>query len=283
MEIFLERVQLEAGLEIGVVSRSSALSHRLARPLGGCGKLRALSTAEEAKHLMGRGGVVVVGETDFSDPRALQIDSEWWGNQLGNRVVVCTVPTFRNIQRLLHSPSVRVVLLGVSEEILLREAVDLCIQDGICGGILTLFQSKRIYPPILQHALSRLLLQDLPNPEDSAEDLGIGRVPYIKTVRELADSLGCSPSYLTKTAKDCGFSLSGTIRWATFLRGMVLRSSSGEPWSRIAIRLGFSDPSAWTNFAKRLVGVSPSQAERVSLREWEDHFVKEMNLPPTSR
>ena len=55
---------------------------------------------------------------------------------------------------------------------------------------------------------------------------------------------------------------------------MVIRSVSGEKWSVVALRLGFHDLSAWTNFVKRLVGLTPSQAERVSLEVWETRIME---------
>jgi len=114
-------------------------------------------------------------------------------------------------------------------------------------------------PWALRRAVLRLLYDPLPSVPEAAEALATaGRAPYPRQVDILAEELGVSRQYLFRVAQAFGMSLGELVRTATLLRGLVHQRLSGEPWEKVALRLGFRSGSAWTNFVTRLTGRPPS-------------------------
>ena len=282
MEIWLERVMLAPDLAVGVVARTATLTHRLARLLSGSGSVETLPSEEAALQLLREVPVVVVAEPDLSAPQALEIDPCRWGSQFGRSVVVCTVPNVSNLAALIPFPSLRVVPLGISDGPLLNGTVRACLRDCAFGRVQALLRSRRFNPPLLHQALLRVFTQVPLPPEDAVEASASGKAPFLRTVKSLAEALGCSPGYLMRIGREYGLSVSEAVRWGTFFRGMVVRRLSGRPWSELAFMLGFTDSSAWANFVRRLVGMTPSEAERVSLRVWESRVLQAITPSPTS-
>lgn len=278
-QVFFERLNLRPGVEVGVVSRTQTIAALLARVLGGPGNPRIVSTEEGGREFLEGDAILVLAEFDLSDPRALNLNHECWGRRTPGSIIVCTTPTANNLRELVHRPLVRVVFWGIDHETLLKDAVDVCFLGGLFRGCLSKLDASPVHPPILRRVLLRVLTQHPPKLEDAVEALAVGEKPYLRSIQDLAEEFGCSPGYLSKSAKAMGFRLNDTIRWVTFLRGIALRSCQKEPWARIAPRLGFPDLSAWTNFVKRLVGMSPSEAEQVPFRIWETRLMGTLVFP----
>jgi len=269
MKAFLARVGLQGGAEVALVSRAEFLIARLARVLGGLVDLGLVRLEQVGADLLSKDTVVVLAEAELSDTRALKLTQRWCERLPGDLTVLCTAPTPGNLRVILHQPLVRTVFLGIGEEVLLREAVAGCLLNKATRACSSVIESRHSYPPILKRALLRAMTQEPPPLEDAVEHLSVGRTPYIRSLGAMAKALGCSPAYLSRLGKEAGLSVNDTIRWAVFLRGMAIRAYSGEHWSRIAPRLGFPDPAAWTHFVKRLVGMSPSKAATIALGTWE--------------
>jgi AraC-like DNA-binding protein len=88
------------------------------------------------------------------------------------------------------------------------------------------------------------------------------------SVEGFASHIGCSASHLYASARACGIDLGVLLRGILVIRGLELHSTEGHSWGRVAIRLGFSSASAWSNFVRKHWGLSPTGAARHPPDEW---------------
>ena len=119
--------------------------------------------------------------------------------------------------------------------------------------------------PTTQHA-------NLSRPRPAADS-----VRYISSTTQVALLLGCRPAYLSKAARNHGYSFSRTLRWIRFLHAMALLSE-GCRVETMVWRLGFGDVAGWSRFTTRLVGRSPPQLPALPLCHWVRRAVDDVYL-----
>lgn len=102
-------------------------------------------------------------------------------------------------------------------------------------------------------------------PPFAAEPNGRSSLPSISTV---AFKVGCSLSHLYGTARDADIHQGALLRGIVLIRGLQLRSGTKSSWTTVAVRLGFSSPSSWSNFVQRHWSMSPSEACQRDPEEW---------------
>lgn len=92
--------------------------------------------------------------------------------------------------------------------------------------------------------------------------------PSLPSIPMFAEQLRCSVSHLYGVARESGIDLGALLRGVVLIRGLQLRSTVRGNWVAVAVRLGFSSASAWSNFVRCHWSMSPSEAIRRSQREW---------------
>lgn len=90
----------------------------------------------------------------------------------------------------------------------------------------------------------------------------------MQSVAELAKRVGCSPSYLYRTAAEHGVDLAHLVRTVRLLHALELKRSRNLRWTQVAVYLGHGSSSSLTNFFQRHLGVTPSQAAQHEESEW---------------
>ena len=98
---------------------------------------------------------------------------------------------------------------------------------------------------------------------------------YISSITQVAERLGCRAAYLSKAARNHGYSFSRALRWIRFLHAMALLAE-GCRVETIVWRLGFNDVAGWSRFARRLVGRSPRQLPVLPLDHWVRRAVNDV-------
>ena len=107
-------------------------------------------------------------------------------------------------------------------------------------------------------------------------------VPPLRSVKDVAAAVFCSPAYLAKLARAQGYSYSLAVRWVRFFLGIALMNN-GYGGKTIASRIGLSDAASWTRFVQRLVGRTPKQLPNLTLEEWARVGVVHVFLAPIRR
>lgn len=92
--------------------------------------------------------------------------------------------------------------------------------------------------------------------------------PSLPSIPMVAEQLRCSVSHLYGVARERGIDIGALLRGVVLIRGLQLRSTARASWISVAVRLGFSSASAWSNFVRRHWSMSPSEAMRRPQREW---------------
>lgn len=98
---------------------------------------------------------------------------------------------------------------------------------------------------------------------------------YLSTVVQVGERLAVCPKYLSKAARQHGYSFSHALRWARHLHAVTLLEE-GERADRIAWRLGFNDYAGWSRFTERLLGRSPRQLPVLPLRYWVNKAIEDV-------
>ena len=101
----------------------------------------------------------------------------------------------------------------------------------------------------------------------------------LRTVKDVAGALYCTPEHLSRSAHDRGYSYSLAVRWVRFLLGIELRKQ-GHGGKSIARRLGMPDPASWTRFVQRLIGRSPKQLPNLAVEEWAKEGIMRVFMVP---
>ena len=105
----------------------------------------------------------------------------------------------------------------------------------------------------------------------------------MSSITQVAERLDCRAAYLSKAARNHGYSLSRALRWIRFLHAMAL-VAEGCRVDTVVWRLGFNDVAGWSRFARRLVGRSPRQLPVLPLDHWVRRAVNDVYFgPPASR
>ena len=106
----------------------------------------------------------------------------------------------------------------------------------------------------------------------SAEELSTARLPrsnepYMWSVRDVEQRVGCSPRHLSRTTDRFRDSISTALRGIRFLHGMALLENGARMYD-VCHRIGFSDIAGWSRFVTRLVGMKASQLPVIPLEHW---------------
>ena len=119
--------------------------------------------------------------------------------------------------------------------------------------------------PQVSQFLRRSLLQDIPALVDAVESDTVAGVTYVRKVKDVAEVLNWSRSYLYQHLP---FRASAALRAFAFIHGLLLYSPEVTTWSVVAARLGFSDAGDWNHFCTRVAGVSPTGLSYRTRGEW---------------
>lgn len=175
--------------------------------------------------------------------------SDAWAGKYGARLLP---QDGRSLPRRIHEEAREPVLRWVAEQLL---AVD---DDST----------------VLRQFVQYGLLQRIPSEADAVETLSSGGAPYVRTVPQMLDRLGCGRSWLyAHLPFPPGKALSAFM----FLHGLIIycrvpSRRAGHrwvtPWSSVASRLGFRDPTGWTHFCNDIAGVEPRRLRERTLGEW---------------
>jgi AraC-like DNA-binding protein len=155
--------------------------------------------------------------------------------------------------------SVRRVLRREHLALSIHEGVARTILEGFCQGVVETFNP----PDILRSAVRFLCHQDPPwSYQGLLGEPECGKPAFVRFVKALAPRMGCSESHLRRQARAVGISLASLVDWTTLLQGVSLHQERLMPWTRIALRMGFSDHSAMSDHFKRTSGSCPRELSR---------------------
>lgn len=137
------------------------------------------------------------------------------------------------------------------------------------------FREKLGLPGALRHALASVMEQEPPlGPVATGEP---GAIP--KSVRSLANRLGCSEDHIGRLARHAGVDLPTFLKWNIALRAIQLRGQPGMSWEIVAWRLGFASISGLSESLKQTLGLRPSEFGEVDFgfwaREFEERFLND--------
>ena len=256
---------------VSVVAHDERLALRVVRLLPSTWTIRTAIGWDEIGLPVLDVGVAILAAPDLADPgfHGAYDVMRIWSPELP--LVLCTELDPDNFRRILDFDFQDLYLLE-SERRELRHVV-LDVQAEDCFVRLSRLVRQLVgLSPLCRRGLEFVCLQHPPGIEDATELAALGHIVYVRTVRQLAGRLRCSPAYLSRSAAKVGVQLGEFLRWVTFLRGLSLRTP-GRRWGDIATRLGFNEPGAWTNFVRRLTGLTPSQAEGRHPDSWWESFL----------
>lgn len=91
--------------------------------------------------------------------------------------------------------------------------------------------------------------------------------PPPRSMRELAQLVGCSTGHLRACARSAGVDLSLARKLSVLARGFKERSTKRRSWGRIALDLGYEGPAGLSNLSFRLLGKTLGQVEAESGRD----------------
>jgi len=154
--------------------------------------------------------------------------------------------------------SVRKVLRRENLALSIHEGVGRTVLEGFCQGVVETFNP----PGTLRSAVRFLCHQDPPWSYQGLGEPECGKPGFVRFVKALAPRMGRSESHLRRQARAVGISLASLVDWTTLLQGVSLHQERLMPWTRIALRMGFSDHSAMSDQFKRTSGSSPRELGR---------------------
>jgi len=151
--------------------------------------------------------------------------------------------------------------------VLRRENLALSIHEGVARTILEGFRQGVVEtfnpPDILRSAVRFLCHQDPPwSYQGLLGEPECGKPGFVRFVKALAPEMGCSESHLRRQARAVGIALGSLVDWTVLLQGVSLHQERLMPWTRIALRMGFSDHSAMSDQLKRTSGSCPRELGR---------------------
>lgn len=90
--------------------------------------------------------------------------------------------------------------------------------------------------------------------------------PPCRSVRDVAERVGCSTSYLYSEAAKANVDIGAVIRHCLILEGVWLRAAEGRTWADVSLLLGFPSSPSWSNFVRRHWHTTPSAAQNAPPR-----------------
>lgn len=182
-------------------------------------------------------------------------------------LIVVTDPDPENLRRLVTLPAAEVLFLDRDMTRLGRMVRGYLDWNPFPWWVAQV-RHRSDLPGLLRRALLTVLEHEPPTvPVEPADGAAMPR-----SVKRLANRLGCSDDYLRKLARRMGIALPAFLKWTVALRALQIRAASGAKWETVAWRLGFAGVSGLSEHLNSTLGLRPTMASTTGLDRWVDEF-----------